>query len=85
MPPKTESDVVILASNIHPGTIGITWARETFTNNEVVYVPGNHEYYGQALPQHTSKLKEMAQSSNLHVLENDALVKGEIVFLGCTL
>jgi predicted phosphohydrolase len=84
-PPKTEAEVVILAGDIHAGIKGITWAMVTFQNAPVAYILGNHEYYGQAIPKHIIKLKELAQGSNVHVLENDAFVLGDVVFLGCTL
>lgn len=84
-PPETDADMVILAGDIHTGLKGVAWAREKFPNNPVVYVPGNHEYYGEALPKHTAKLREAAAGSHVHVLENDSLIIDNIVFLGCTL
>jgi Icc-related predicted phosphoesterase len=84
-PPETGADAVILAGDIHSGTKGISWAKDTFPNSAVMYIPGNHEYYGQALPDHTSKLKALAQGSNVRILENDTVVLDEVVFVGCTL
>ena len=45
-PPPTDAQVVILAGDIHVRTLGITWARKTFPHQEVIYVAGNHEFYG---------------------------------------
>lgn len=45
-PPETDADLVILAGDTDVGTKGITWAKEAFIGKQVVYVPGNHEYYG---------------------------------------
>jgi predicted phosphohydrolase len=84
-PPKTDADVVILAGDIQPGVKALPWIENNFPNQPVVYVLGNHEYYGQALPSHISKLKELTHASNIHVLENDYLDLGEVVILGCTL
>jgi len=84
-PPETGADMVILAGDIQPGIKGIVWASDSFPNSEVVYIPGNHEYYGYAIPKHTAQLKESAQGSNVHVLDNDGLILGNVVFLGCTL
>ena len=84
-PPTTDADVVILAGDIHPGVKALPWIAENFLDKPVIYVLGNHEYYGQAIPRLTQKLKELTQGSNIHVLENDSLVLGDVVFLGCTL
>ena len=84
-PPRTEADVVILAGDIHPGVRAIPWIRENFPSELVVFVAGNHEYYGQAIPKHTQKLKELTLGTNIHILENDSLVLDEVVILGCTL
>jgi predicted phosphohydrolase len=84
-PPQTGADVVILAGDTHPGTKGVRWAMDTFQDKPVLYLLGNHEYYGQAYPKHIAKLKELANGSNVVVLENDCFIYNEIVFLGCTL
>ncbi len=85
VPPHTSADVVILAGDTHPGSKGIFWAMETFPGTPVLYILGNHEYYGEAMPSHILKLKMLALGSNVRVLENDALTIGDVVFLGCTL
>lgn len=84
-PPATDADVVILAGDIHVGTKGLAWARKKFPSVPVIYVLGNHEYYGEALPKHTDKLKDLAKGSNIHILENDRLDLDGVVFLGTTL
>ena len=43
------ADIVVLAGDIHVGVHGIEWARRRFPLTPVVYVPGNHEYYGGSL------------------------------------
>lgn len=40
------ADVVVLAGDIHIGLRGTFWAAETFKGKPIIYVPGNHEYYG---------------------------------------
>ncbi len=84
-PPTTEADVVVLAGDIHVGTKGLEWAKDNFKDEHVIYVLGNHEYYGQALPKLTNKLKELSLGTNIHILENDKLEINGVVFLGCTL
>ena len=84
-PPETSADVVLLAGDIHVGAKGLTWAKEKFPSTPVLYILGNHEYYGEALPKHTRRMKERSQDTNIQVLENDRVVIDDITFLGCTL
>ncbi len=84
-PPDVNANLVVLAGDIHLGAATIPWALKHFPTTPVVYVLGNHEFYGHALPTHIHTVKRRANGSRVHVLENDALVLGETVVLGCTL
>ncbi len=46
VPPKSDVDIVVLAGDIHVGDHGIDWAPRSFPPTPVIYVPGNHEFYG---------------------------------------
>lgn len=83
--PNVDSDVVILAGDIHIGEKGLGWIKRKFKGKEVVYVLGNHEYYHGIIPELCGVLKEKSKDTNIHVLENDVLVIGDVVILGCTL
>jgi len=83
--PKVACDVVILAGDIHTKTQGIQWAMESVPDTPVIYVMGNHEYYGKTYPKLIDAAKELAKGSNVHVLENEVLTLGNVNFLGCTL
>ncbi|NEQ04416.1 metallophosphoesterase [Moorena sp. SIO3F7] len=83
--PSTDADVVILAGDIHVGRRGLDWAMQTFPDKPVIYVPGNHEYYGEAIPKHTDKLRKLAAGTNVHILEQEVVTLGGVTFLGCTL
>jgi predicted phosphohydrolase len=84
-PPRTDADVVVLAGDVHLKSRGIEWIKAHFPDKPVIYVLGNHEYYGDAIPKLTIKLKEIARGTQFHVLENDFLAIGDVVFLGSTL
>jgi Icc-related predicted phosphoesterase len=84
-PPEVDTDVVILAGDIHVKDKGLHWALEKFTEIPVIYVLGNHEYYGAALPNILEKLKKQALETNVHVLENESVKIGGVTFLCCTL
>src|SRR5438874_5959130 len=83
--PRPKADVVVLAGDIATGEDGIHWIRRTFPEVPVLYVLGNHEFYGQALPTLTENLKKECAGTNIHLLENDVFEFGDVVFLGATL
>ena len=84
-PPRVNADVVILAGDIHVKDKGLLWALEKFRDIPVIYVLGNHEYYGEALPKQLLKLKQQASGTNIHILENESLEIDNVIFLCCTL
>ncbi|MBD2091864.1 metallophosphoesterase [Microcoleus sp. FACHB-1515] len=84
-PPVTNADAIVLAGDIHVGKKGVEWAKTHFSNKPVIYVLGNHEFYGKAFPKHVIDLKKLAEGTNIHILENDRLTLDGITFLGCTL
>jgi len=83
--PKAEADVVILAGDIHPGLAGLKWIQENIRDLPVIYVLGNHEFYGKDIPKLTLELKERARGTNVYVMENDKVEIGGVTFLGATL
>lgn len=52
--------------------------------NHVLYVLGNHEFYGTSI-QAGLAIASAIPIPNLHVLDNDIKVIGDVTFLGCTL
>jgi predicted phosphodiesterase len=83
--PKVAADVVVLAGDIDVEGNGLEWALATFPDVFVLYVFGNHEYYGSSYPKHLNDLKEKAENTNVKILENDTVTIGDITFLGCSL
>jgi predicted phosphodiesterase len=84
-PPEVDADVVVLAGDVHGGTRGIEWARGWTDGRPVVYVAGNHEFYGHAWPGLIDELRAAAAGSSLRVLENEEALVAGVRFLGCTL
>jgi Icc-related predicted phosphoesterase len=84
-PPETEADIVVLAGDTYPGLKGLEWAKQAFSNKTVLYVLGNHEYYGHSVPHLLNKLRKKSFGSNVHILENDKFEIEGFKFLGCTL
>lgn len=81
-----ESDVVVLAGDISTGAKGIAWAAMIWQDRPVLYVPGNHEYYGRRYSQHRRTMREVAdQYDNIHLLDRGVVVIDETMFVGATL
>lgn len=81
-PASSDADVVILAGDIDLKSRGVKWANDTF-KCPVIYVCGNHEYYGGHLEHTLRKMKEAALP-HVHVLENEALTVDQTRFLVTT-
>jgi Icc-related predicted phosphoesterase len=79
------ADVVVLAGDIHKGARAAAWARAAFADRPIVYVAGNHEFYGSDWVRHLQALREACQKHGVHFLENDAVEIGGVRFLGCSL
>lgn len=81
-PTPSEADVVILAGDIDIKSRGVGWANDVF-QCPVIYVCGNHEYYGGHIDQTLRKMKEAAMP-HVHVLENEVLILDQTRFLVTT-
>lgn len=79
------ADVVILAGDIASGINGIGWARTAFPDKEIVYVSGNHEFYGGTYERLIEDLRGEAEEKGVHFLERDRVEISGFTFLGATL
>lgn len=84
-PRDVDADVIVLAGDIASGTEGVQWARSWARERPVLYVAGNHEFYGHAMPGLIDELRRAAAGSSVRVLENDEVILDGVRFLGCTL
>ena len=84
-PPKANADVVVLAGDIHVGVKGIEWARRSFPSIPIVYVAGNHEFYGEHIHDMTQELLREGRRLGVDVLDARSAVIGGVRFLGATL
>lgn len=77
------AEVLILAGDIALGSNAVS----VFKNwpVPVLYVAGNHEYYGSDIVKVNKELREQCAGTQLHFLERDAIVIGGVRFLGTTL
>ncbi|MGH8280091.1 MAG: metallophosphoesterase [Gammaproteobacteria bacterium] len=82
-PPRTDADVVILAGDVDRPEQAIAWAGEI--RQPVIYVPGNHEFYGSSLPATLAEIKSRAADTRIRVLDCEEWAFGGVRFLGATL
>lgn len=85
--PEADADVTVLAGDIGVGLQGIEWALQAIPFHQpVIYVMGNHEFYGQrSMPELWKKAREKVAGTHVHLLENEAVEIGGVRFLGATL
>ncbi|MNU26795.1 3',5'-cyclic adenosine monophosphate phosphodiesterase CpdA [compost metagenome] len=81
----TDTDLIIMAGDVHLGTKGVEWMRTLNKDIPIIYVLGNHEYYKGNYPKTLHKIQEAAQGTHIHVLENESVIIGDITFHGATL
>lgn len=82
-PEPVDADVIILAGDIGIGEAGVRWAAKAFSA-PVLYVPGNHEFYGGHL-QDTLAAMRSAGGQRVRVLDREEVVIGRVRFLGATM
>ncbi|WP_249979140.1 metallophosphoesterase [Vreelandella olivaria] len=83
--PDVDADAVILAGDIHRRAEGLAWARQQFSNMPILYVPGNHEFYGTEMLALREELALEAARHNIELLDNRAVTIGGVRFYGTTL
>lgn len=77
-------DLVILAGDIGSHTHGLAWAAATF-QQPIIYVAGNHEYYGAHLGMLAELQKPAWEQAGTYFLEKRSIELNGVRFLGCTL
>jgi predicted phosphodiesterase len=83
--PDVGADLVVLAGDTHVGRKGVKWVLDQDLQAPVLYVLGNHEFYRGMFPGLIGELKQSAQGTNIHVLENGSIETGGLRFFGVTL
>jgi len=81
--PETDADLVILAGDLGRPKVAASWA--SHFDKPVLYVAGNHEFYGASIAETVRELKHVCAGTDIHVLDNDEAIVGGVRFLGTTL
>ena len=80
-----DADVIVLAGDVGKGSSGIFWAREAFPDKPVIYVPGNHEFYGRDMRETQALMSIAAREMGVHLLDDGEVIINGVRFLGTTL
>ena len=81
--PRTNADVVVLAGDIARPREAAAWALGF--DKPVLYVLGNHEFYGGSIAGTADELKRLCLGTHVHVLDDGEIVIDGVRFLGTTL
>jgi Icc-related predicted phosphoesterase len=79
---RPKYDVLVMAGNLFPkAERGVAWLLEP-TDRQVVFVCGNHEFYGCDIDRTVEKARALAAGTNVHILQNDTVQIGDVTFIG---
>lgn len=81
--PAHQADVLVLAGDIEKGTAGV----ELFSDwpTPVLYVLGNHEFYGRDLDRVRADVQSAARGTSVRILDNEVVDFGGVRFISTTL
>lgn len=81
--PQTDADIVVLAGDIARPAQAMAWAQGF--GKPVLYVPGNHEFYGASHAQVIAELRRLSQGTQVQLLDNRSVTLAGVRFIGSTL
>jgi 3',5'-cyclic AMP phosphodiesterase CpdA len=81
--PRNDADVVVLAGDIARPREAMAWALGF--GKPVLYVPGNHEFYGASLDGTQAELRRLCADTAVRLLDDGEAVIDGVRFLGSTL
>jgi len=86
---RSEADVVVVAGDLHVGVKNVVKSLKKISDivkTPVVYVPGNHEYYGcSGMPNFNSELfsyDQELESWSIYALNCDVIYIEDVAFIG---
>lgn len=77
-------DVLVLAGDIHVG-FEATWSaiKQFYQHQEnIIYVPGNHEYYRTSIQQFDQYMKRYVEGTSIKFLNPGSVRIGDVTFIG---
>lgn len=86
--PSIDADLLVVAGDVLEARVGspVAWLLDnTHPNTPVIFVPGNHDFFGGVVDDLLSQWKREARGSHVHVLYNDQEEIAGLRVLGTTL
>lgn len=82
-----DADVLVIAGDLSTRGENIVSALKRFANNveDVIYVTGNHEYYGSSIAMVNDYISRFTRDTNVHFLNCGTKKIGDITFIGANL
>ncbi len=81
--PENDADVVVLAGDVSRPREAAVWALRL--DKPVIYVLGNHEFYGSSIDGAAQELERLCAGTQVHLLNDRGVVIDGVRFLGSTL
>ncbi len=81
--PINDADIVVLAGDISRPREAVAWALRF--EKPVLYVLGNHEFYGSSIDGAADEVKRLCEGTQVQVLDDTETVIDHVRFLGSTL
>jgi predicted phosphodiesterase len=81
--PPTDADAIVLAGDVARPREAVAWA--SALGKPVLYVPGNHEFYGSSLDATIAQLRALCAGTPVRLLHDEAVVLQGVRILGTTL
>jgi predicted phosphodiesterase len=79
-------DVLVVAGDlITRMERGVAWLLARVTDKPIIYIAGNHEFYGCDIDRTVEKARQAAAGTNVHILQNDSVEIDGVLFVGATL
>ena len=88
LPPVAKgADALVCAGDLAPiGAGAVRYAAEEWAGaRHILYVPGNHEFYGADIDRARKQLAEECATHGITLLDTDAIVIDDVHFIGATL
>lgn len=78
------ADILVIAGDLHFLMEGCRFLKDCGFKKDIIYVPGNHEYYGQVKDEVEAEAIDFCKNTRVRLLLNDTFVKQGVKFIGST-
>ncbi len=83
--PACNGEILVCAGDIETKGNGPYFLRYAYPNHQIIYTPGNHEYYGSSIQAMDYQLRKECEKHAIHFLQCDTIEIEGVRISGCTL